>query len=226
MGENGPILLASVGGTFPATSGRGVQLNLAALQFSRYHSGMIHGKVYYKKCRRFNAIGHAHELTFSCYKNQPFLASERTCQWLVESVDQARKKYGFSMWAYVFMPEYVHLLICPMNSEYSISKILQPIKQPVAQRAVAYLRRNNPADLDKLATGQRHQVYRLWQAGGGYDRNISKTETITNAARYIHHNPVRRGLTDTPENWYYCSTSAWQGSGGPLEIDFHSYPVY
>ncbi len=185
---------------------------------------MVNDKTYYKKCHRYNIKGHAHELTFSCYKNQRFLTSQRTCQWLVESVNQARSKYTFSLWAYVFMPEHVHLLICPMHSEYSISKMLQAIKQPVAQRAIAHLSKNNPAGLNKLATGQKHRMYRFWQAGGGYDRNISNTETISKAVRYIHYNPVRRGLTDSPESWYYCSASAWQGGKGPLEIDFDTFP--
>ncbi len=77
-----------------------------------------------KKCKRYNNPGHAHELTFSCYRNQKFLLSERVCKWLIESIEKAREKNKFSLWAYVFMPDHVHLLIQPTIEQYNISNIL------------------------------------------------------------------------------------------------------
>ena len=186
---------------------------------------MPQDKNYYKKCHRYDISGHAHELTFSCYRRREFLSRQRTCDWLVESVDRARQKYCFSLWAYVFMPEHVHMLICPEAEEYSIARILQSIKQPVSQKAIGYLKRNNPDGLQKLATGQNCRTHRFWQDGGGYDRNIIKEETIINAVRYIHCNPVRRSLVENPEQWYYSSAGAWQGDDGPLKIDFDTYPI-
>ena len=74
---------------------------------------MRQGKVYYKKCKRYDISGHAHELTFCCYRKQKFLAKDRTCKWLADAIDAARMKHCFSLWAYVFMPEHVHLLVNP-----------------------------------------------------------------------------------------------------------------
>ena len=186
---------------------------------------MSQEELYYKKCRRYDTPGDAHELTFSCYHRQGFLVRQRTCDWLVESVDRARKKYCFSLWAYVFMPEHVHILICPQEEVYSIAKLLQSIKQPVSQKAIAYLKKNNPDGLEKLATGQKYREYRFWQDGGGYDVNVVKEKTIINCVRYIHFNPVRRGLVDSPEQWYYSSAAVWCGHDGPLKIDVDTYPV-
>ena len=48
-----------------------------------------------KRSRRgpaFHAPGHAHELTFSCYRSYPFLQAERTCQWLAEAIEAARRR--------------------------------------------------------------------------------------------------------------------------------------
>jgi putative transposase len=36
--------------------------------------------------RNCNEPGHAHGLTFSCYRGYQFLKAERTCVWLVESI--------------------------------------------------------------------------------------------------------------------------------------------
>ena len=130
-----------------------------------------------KKCKRNNMPGHAHELTFSCYRNRSFLSRKITCDWLVEAIQKARAKHEFSLWAYVFMTNHVHLLICPRKGSYSISSILQGIKQPVSFKAIGYLKREKPDGLAQLTTGQKTQRYCFWQKGGGYDRNISSSDS-------------------------------------------------
>jgi putative transposase len=90
---------------------------------------------------------------------------------------------------------------------------------------VEYLKRNNPAGLKYLATGQVKQLYHFWQKGGGYDRNITKVETLLKSARYIHNNPVRKGLVRTADEWYYSSAADWENiRSGPIPIDFDSFP--
>jgi putative transposase len=187
---------------------------------------MLHGKIYTKRCHRYNIEGNAHELTFSCYKNQRFLSAERVCKYLVDSVIASREKHQFDLWAYVFMPNHVHLLICPRKPKYSISNILLSIKQPVSRKAVDYLKNNNPNGLKHLATSQIHRPYRFWQKGGGYDRNITKVKTIIDSICYLHNNPVRKNLVETTDQWYYSSAADWQDlRQGPISIDFDSFPV-
>jgi putative transposase len=180
-----------------------------------------------KCCKRYNDSGCAHELTFSCYQSRNFLSKERPCQWLAEAIDQARTLQDFSLWAYVFMPNHVHLLIRPHKKDYSVSAILKAIKTPVATKAIRYLKENNPEGLKQLATGQQYRPYHFWQKGGGYDRNMNRTDTLIEAVRYIHLNPVRKKLVDSPLKWYYSSASAWAGlDEGSLKIDKHEWPVW
>jgi len=61
--------------------------------------------------KAINTPGHAHELTFSCYHRFQFLKAERTSQWLAEAIQSARVKHSFDLWAFVFMPEHVHLIV-------------------------------------------------------------------------------------------------------------------
>ncbi len=180
-----------------------------------------------KKCKRYNIAGHTHGLTFSCFRNRKFLSKRRTCEYLVESISKARDRYDFSLWAYVFMPDHVHLLIRPRQKNYSISSILQSIKQPVAVRSISYLKRGNPSGLKHLTTGQQDRQYRFWQKGGGYDRNITRIDTLIEAVKYIHFNPVRKGLVEVPEKWYYSSAAVWAiVADGPLPIDRSDWPVF
>jgi len=56
------------------------------------------GESYRKRCHRYNLAGHAHELTFSCFRDRPFLKSERTCNYLVEAIIGAEAKHAFDVW--------------------------------------------------------------------------------------------------------------------------------
>ena len=64
--------------------------------------------------KSFNIPGHAHELTFSCYRKYPFFKAEaRCCEWLAEAIGAARQSQSFWLWAFVIMPDHVHLIVYP-----------------------------------------------------------------------------------------------------------------
>lgn len=95
---------------------------------------MWDGQRYSKRCRRWDIPGQAHALTFSCYRQRQFLSEARFCQYLIDALNRARTTHAFDLWAYVFMPEHVHLVIYPKHNDYSVSRILQAIKQPVSRK--------------------------------------------------------------------------------------------
>lgn len=178
-----------------------------------------------KTCRRFNEAGHAHALTFSCFRRQPFLNRDRTRQWFVDAVTAARDKHRFDLWAYVIMPEHVHLLVWPTEHEYDISEILLSIKQPVTRRSRAFVMKQAPEFLPRMTDEQPNgkSSVRFWQRGGGYDRNVTSAEVVHQTIEYLHLNPVRRGLCETPEDWKWSSAGAYTGNAEvPLSIDFES----
>ena len=177
----------------------------------------------YKKSHRksINIPNHAHELTFSCYHYYPLLSKDRTRQWLADSINSAREELDLSIWAYVFMPNHVHLVVYPRNSEYNISSILKAIKHPVSRQALKWLRENSSQWLPKLAQkrGMRTK-HHFWQIGGGYDRNIESYETLDSMIDYIHANPIRRGLTEKASDWKWSSSRWYEiGEVGPIAVD-------
>src|ERR1700680_2962064 len=100
--------------------------------------------------RNYNEPGHAHELTFSCYRRYKFLRAERTCEWLAESLSAARAELDFDLWAFVFMPEHVHLIVHPRRPIYDIATIKESIKEPVGRKALAFLRSEAPEWLERI----------------------------------------------------------------------------
>jgi putative transposase len=181
----------------------------------------------YKTCKAVDAPGEAHALTFSCFRRQAFLSRDRSRLWTIEAIRRAISEHKFHLWAYVLMPEHVHLLVCPGEPVYSTSAFLKSIKKSVANRAVRYVREHAPTFLDRMADRQPNGsiAYRFWQRARGYDRNLWSPRYIWETIDYIHANPVRRNLCERPEDWIWSSASDYaSGRTGLLAIDLASLP--
>ncbi|UCC29445.1 MAG: transposase [Phycisphaerales bacterium] len=180
-----------------------------------------------KTCRRYDQPGHAHSLTFSCYQRRPFLTRPRTCEWMLGAIVATRAKHNVHLWAYVIMPEHVHLPLYPTRPAYNVSRILTTLKQSVSKRAIHYVRVHAPAFLKQMVDEQpsgRRSV-RFWQRGGGYDSNLWSPRHIWETIDYIHGNPVRRGLCESDADWHWSSAGAYLGvADGPLAVDTESLP--
>jgi len=173
-----------------------------------------------KKVRHYDN-GEPHFLTFSCYRRLPLLSKDRTRQWVVDALQYARVKHGFHLWAWVIMPEHVHLLLWPPFHQISsdakgmrgrIRGILSSIKRPVAERAIAYLTQHAPDYLRHLTVRNAQRIYhRFWQAGSGHDENVVEPAALHALVEYVHLNPVRRGLVQRPEDWPWSSFHDWEG---------------
>ena len=90
-----------------------IERRLRAVDNRGRFMAMQDGETVRKRCQRWNTPWQAHGLTFSCYRRQAFLSKDRTRGYLADAVNRARETHGFHVWAYVFMPEHVHLLIWP-----------------------------------------------------------------------------------------------------------------
>ena len=177
-----------------------------------------------KKLSHYNIPGHAHHLTFSCQHHLPLLKSARTCGWFVKALVLACQKWDYARWAYVIMPEHVHLLVYPRRELHDLAQFLQTLKQSVAQRAIIHLQKNAISFLNKLEVGKGH--YQFWLQSAGYDHNLFEPTAIQEVIDYIHNNPVRRGLVACPEDWHWSSAKAWAtGIDEPISIDRDVPPI-
>ena len=171
----------------------------------------------------FNVPGHAHELTFTCYHRFPFLKAERTCQWLADSIAEARRNLDFSLWAFVFMPDHVHVIVRPNRPDHEMSTILKAIKGPVGRQAIAYLEEFATDWLPRITRPRKGREERLfWQSGGGYDRNVEEPKTLGLMIDYLHENPVRKGLATRASEWRW-SSAGW--FGGQATNDLQPDPI-
>ncbi len=198
-----------------------VELIAIALDFHQ-NQGMPHRK----KCRRYDQPGDAHFLTFSCYRRLPLLGRDRSRRWFLAALQLGRDRSMFDLWAYVVMPEHVHLVLLPLGKT-KISHLLSTVKQSTSKKALNWLQQHAPEYLPTLLDRQPcgKESYRFWQRGGGYDRNLRSLRDIHEKIAYVHDNPLRRGLVERAIDWPWSSAASWQtGADEPLAIDRASLP--
>ena len=140
-----------------------------------------------------------HFVTFSCWRRQPLLEPEEAKGTFEAVLEETRRRYRFLLYGYVIMPEHVHLLLGEPEKG-QLATALQAVKQGVAQR---------------LLRGQAH----FWETRY-YDFNVWSAKKRVEKLRYMHRNPVKRGLVERPEDWEWGSFRHYRdGVMGVVEIE-------
>lgn len=166
-----------------------------------------------------NTPGEAHALTFSTYRRTKVFTDPRFCELFLEVLDREREKLRFEVWAYVVMPDHAHVLLWPTERDYDVSEILKAVKQPVSARTLSLMRFGGDPRLPRL-WNEPSQKHRLWQAGGGHDRNLCSRGLLSKTIDYIHDNPVVAGLAQLPWEYRWSSAAFYQGAADiPFAVD-------
>jgi putative transposase len=131
---------------------------------------------------RYQQGGDLHFVTFSCSGRRPLLGTPATRNVFEKSLETMRIRYHFVILGYVVMPEHVHLLVSePKNAP--LSKAIQALKLSVAVQ-----RKERP----------------FWQARY-YDFNVFTNAKRVEKLKYMHRNPITRGLVAEPDAWAWSS---------------------
>ncbi len=149
--------------------------------------------------KRYYGDDDLHFITFSCYHRQPLLGSAVRRDLFLRVLEQVRRRYQFVVLGYVVMPEHVHLLISEPQKK-NPSTVVQAFKLGFARRVLAPQRR---CDLGR-ATLFENTLRHVWQARF-YDFNVWTDRKRIEKLEYMHRNPVKRGLMESPEMWRWSS---------------------
>ena len=159
-------------------------------------------------------------LTCSCYHQFKLFSNDAIKDTFVQQLDVAKRRLKFGLFAWVIMPDHVHLIVLPDPPGLTVSMILSAIKRPFARRVLARWRQLDAEVLKRVvdSNGKPH----FWQVGGGHDRNLVADGELTEKIDYVHQNPIRRELTTYPWEWKWSSAAWYERKPyvGP-EIDEH-----
>ena len=161
-----------------------------------------------------------HFITCSCYRRQPQLRSAKRRYLFLTILEETRRKYRFVVHGYVVMPEHFHLLITePEVGDPSV--MMKVIKHRFARR-LNQLRKRTPSPPIALWDSTPDPV---WQKRF-YDFNVWTERKRIEKLRYMHRNPVNRGLVQQPDQWRWSSFRAyWCGEPGLVRVNFQEWPL-
>lgn len=169
--------------------------------------------------KHFHEPGDIHELTFSCYRRMPLLTNNAWRTKLSRCIDEACQSLGCHLAAFVYMPEHVHLLLWGISAKEDVSRFLAQVKQPVSIHVRHGLEESHSQLLPRLMVRERPGkiVFRFWQEGPGFDRNLFTTKAVQASLDYIHANPVKRKLCVQARDWRWSSARYYESDGRVID---------
>ncbi|MGA7218884.1 MAG: transposase [Candidatus Sulfotelmatobacter sp.] len=159
---------------------------------------------------------HLHFITTSCYHRLPFLRTVRSRNTLLSVLEQTRERYRFVVVGYVVMPEHIHLLMTEPEVG-TPSTVMQVLKQRTARALLPKRKRTNPRQRSLFEDELKRRAF--WQARS-YDFNVWTAKKRVEKLRYMHRNPVKRGLVGAPEQWRWSSFRFYLlNEAGPVRVN-------
>jgi putative transposase len=150
----------------------------------------------------------AYYLTSVAKDRLPVFRSDKIKAIASQALDEARNSGSFLIFAYVIMPDHVHLIT---DSNKKPEAILRYANGVVARRVIDFIKEHGyVSSLEKL----RHEDYRrrhrysLWDHHPNI-RQLTSESMFMQRVHYTHQNPVRAGLVEKAEDYRYSSVRLW-----------------
>ena len=134
--------------------------------------------------KRFQQSGQSHFVTFCCYHRRPNLTAVHAKQVFEEGLERVPASFQLCVYGYVVMPEHVHLLLSEPRHG-TLADAIKSLKHGVSRRLLG-------------------EAEHFWQKRY-YDFNVRNERQFVEKLRYIHRNPVTRGLCERAEDWEWNS---------------------
>ncbi|MCA9249991.1 MAG: transposase [Phycisphaerae bacterium] len=163
--------------------------------------------------RRQDELNQVHFTTFCCYRRLQFFRHAIVCDAFIETMKTVRAKLDIRWLGYVVMPEHIHLLLLPQaentGDPVPISNVLHDLKGLSGRHCKAALRtvwkEKNSLGTPPLDAWARGTAAKPFWKPRGYDFNVTNEKKVIEKLEYLHNNPVRRGLVESPEQWKWSS---------------------
>ena len=152
----------------------------------------------------YDREGHAHFVTFSCYKRRRLLDSPRAARIVLGVLaSQLAKQSGVCI-GFVIMPDHVHAVLWFL-ADGQLSHFMKQWKQRSSVQIKKFLRARRQAYLSRISVSDP-----VWQPRY-YSFNLYDRRKVEARLVYMHANPFRAGLVENPANWPY-SSARWYES--------------
>ena len=159
----------------------------------------------------------------STHRRIPLFRYRRACDIFLKTLEAYREKYALRIHAYALMPDHYHLLLW-FPPEHDLVDLLRDFKSLVGGKIVEWLKREKldallaHFQLKNAPRRTRDARYCILQYNS-YIKSVVGSSAMEQTLNYIHQNPVREGLVESPEEYPYSSGGAYAGKRfGPVKV--------
>jgi putative transposase len=158
--------------------------------------------------KQYDKSGNTYFITTTVMNFDGIFSLERDFNFIItSSLNYLLKEHNSQLFAYVIMPNHLHLVLYMREGE-SVIEFMRDFKKFTSVEIRKLADRKNRKDLlarfKQNAELARNQKYKIWM--DRFDELIITTERMMGIkVNYIHFNPVKAGLVKKPEDWEFSS---------------------
>ena len=149
-------------------------------------------------------------VTTVAHNRLPVFQSDTLKEIASKALDEARRSGGFALFAYVIMPEHLHVLA---DGTLKASETPRYINGILGHRVIGYLKESGfTASLEKLRAAQKDRRHQ-YSVVDHHSKALSvfSEGVFMQKVNYIHLNPARAGLVERAEEHRWSSARWWSG---------------
>lgn len=145
---------------------------------------------------------------------------------VVESIKYCQKEKGLNLYAWVIMPNHIHM-IAEAREGFLMQHIIRDLKRHTSKQLLKAIAENQEES-------RKEWMLAIFKNAGEYNSNnknyqfwrqdnqpieIWTTAVVKQKLDYLHSNPVHAGFVDKEEEYLYSSARDYHGTGkGLIEI--------
>lgn len=145
-------------------------------------------------------------------------------QIIVDSLKYCQESKGLDIYAWVLMSNHLHAIVSAREG-YQLSDILRDFKKYTSKRIIEAIKQEPESRRDwllyrfefagKFKTNVKN--YKVWQ-DGNHAKECFSAKFTQEKLEYIHNNPVRALIVETPEHYLFSSARNYARLQGLIEV--------
>lgn len=162
---------------------------------------------------------HVQFFTATCLWWRPVLRNDYHKDILIEAWKRRVDNKNLTIYAFVIMPNHIH---CMWHIQDGVNKsaFQRDLQKFTARSLLSFMKMNDDTLLQSLEVNAADRKFQVWE------RNPLSIDVYTNKVffqkfNYIHNNPVRAGLSATPEAYRYSSAAFYETGKDEFGIITH-----
>ena len=153
---------------------------------------------------------YAHFITFTVHRHRRLLDHDRPKQILLGVLNSELERHDARCVGFVLMPEHVHAIVW-FPEAGRLTRFMHGWKRKSSFRIRTWYREAAASYFVGFGEGDR-----FWQPKY-HSFEICEQTKLTEKLRYMHENPVRRGLVSRATDWRW-SSARWHESRRPVGV--------